>query len=123
MCAPTTAQYAAVEAVKNGDGDIEYMRDEYNGRRKLIVKGLREAGIDCMMPEGAFYVFADISRFGMSSQEFCQRLLDEKGVAIVPGNAFGESGEGYARISYAYSTSHIKKAIERITQFVKDLEK
>lgn len=121
MCAPTTAQYAAVEAVKNGDGDIEYMRDEYNGRRRLIVKGLREAGIDCMMPDGAFYVFADISRFGMSSQEFCERLLEEKGVAIVPGNAFGESGEGYARISYAYSTAHIKKAIQRIDEFVKGL--
>jgi len=123
MCAPTTAQYAAVEAVKNGDGDIEYMRDEYNGRRRLIVKGLKEAGIDCMMPEGAFYVFADISRFGMSSQEFCERLLAEKGVAIVPGTAFGESGEGYARISYAYSTSHIKKAIVRIDEFVKGLKK
>jgi aminotransferase len=123
MCAPTTAQYAAVEAVKNGDGDIEYMRDEYNGRRRLIVNGLREAGIDCMMPDGAFYVFADISRFGMTSEEFCEKLLAEKGVAIVPGTAFGASGEGYARISYAYSATHIKKAILRITEFVKDLSK
>ncbi len=122
MCAPTTAQYAALEAVKNGDGDIEYMRDEYNGRRRLIVKGLREAGIDCMMPDGAFYVFADISGFGMNSTEFCERLLAEKGVAIVPGTAFGESGEGYARISYAYSTEHIKKAIVRIGEFVKGLK-
>ena len=112
-----------VEAVKNGDGDIEYMRDEYNGRRRLIVNGLREAGIDCMMPDGAFYVFADISRFGMTSEEFCEKLLAEKGVAIVPGTAFGASGEGYARISYAYSATHIKKAILRITEFVKDLSK
>ncbi len=123
MCAPTTAQYAAVEAVKNGDGDIEYMRDEYNGRRRLIVKGLREAGIDCMMPDGAFYVFADISRFGMTSEEFCEKLLAEKGVAIVPGTAFGASGEGYARISYAYSATHIKKAILRINEFVEGLSK
>ncbi len=121
MCAPTASQFAAVEAVKNGDDDIEYMKAEYDGRRRFVVAGLRKIGIDCFMPEGAFYAFPDISKFGMSSEEFCSRLLREKQVAIVPGNAFGDSGEGFARISYAYSIRHIEKALSRMEEFVNDL--
>ncbi len=121
MCAPTTSQYAAIEALKNGDPDIEYMKGEYEGRRNLIVSELNRIGIDAFMPEGAFYVFADLRKFGIDDEEFCQRLLDEKGCAIVPGSAFGESGRGFARISYAYSPSHIIKAIERMEAFIKTL--
>ena len=121
MCAPTTSQYAAVEALKNGDADIEYMRDEYNSRRRYIVKALKDIGIDCFMPEGAFYVFADISHYGMSSEHFCERLLMEKGAAIVPGTAFGCCGEGFVRISYAYSIKQIEKALRLIEEFVKGL--
>ncbi len=121
MCAPTTSQYAAIEALKNGDKDIEYMKGEYEGRRNLIVSELNRIGIDAFMPEGAFYVFADLRKFGIDDEEFCQRLLDEKGCAIVPGSAFGESGRGFARISYAYSVKHIRKAIERIEAFIKTL--
>lgn len=120
MCAPTTSQLAAIEALKNGDGDIEMMRDEYNRRRKYIIDGLRKIGISCFEAKGAFYVFPHIGKFGMSSDEFCQRLLDEKNVAIVPGTAFGDCGEGYARISYAYSVEHITKALEKIKEFVAD---
>lgn len=120
MCAPTTSQLAAIEALKNGDGDIEMMRDEYNRRRKYIIDGLRKIGISCFEAKGAFYVFPHIGEFGMSSDEFCQRLLDEKNVAIVPGTAFGDCGEGYARISYAYSVEHITKALEKIKEFVAD---
>ena len=121
MCAPTTSQYAAIEALKNGDKDIEYMKGEYEGRRNLIVSELNRIGIDAFMPEGAFYVFADLRKFGIDDEEFCQRLLDEKGCAIVPGSAFGESGRGFARISYAYSVKHIQKAIERMEAFIKTL--
>ncbi len=121
MCAPTTSQYAAIEALKNGDEDIEYMKGEYEARRRLIVSELNRIGIDTFMPEGAFYVFADLRKFGLDDEEFCERLLHEKGCAIVPGSAFGESGKGFARISYAYSTNHIRKAIERIEAFVKEL--
>lgn len=121
MCAPTASQYAAVEALKEGDGDIEYMRDEYNRRRKYIVNGLRGIGIDCFEPEGAFYVFPNIGKYGMTSDKFCERLLYEEGVAIVPGNAFGDCGEGFARISYAYSVNHITTALEKIEKFVKKL--
>ncbi len=121
MCAPTASQFAAVEAVRNGDGDIEHMKSEYNGRRNIIVSGLRNIGIDCFMPKGAFYCFPDISKFGMTSDEFCSRLLVEKHVAIVPGTAFGDSGEGFARISYAYSISHIEKALKRMEDFLNDL--
>ncbi len=121
MCAPTTSQYAAIEALKNGDEDIEYMKGEYEARRRLIVSELRRIGIDTFMPEGAFYVFADLRKFGLDDEVFCERLLHEKGCAIVPGSAFGESGRGFARISYAYSTNHIRKAIERIEAFVKEL--
>ncbi len=121
MCAPTTSQYAAIEALKNGDPDIEYMKGEYEARRNLIVSELNRIGIDTFLPDGAFYVFADLRKFGLDDETFCQRLLDEKGCAIVPGSAFGESGKGFARISYAYSPKHINKAIERIEAFIKTL--
>lgn len=118
MCSPTTSQYAAIEAVRDGDEDIEYMKAEYNRRRKLIVGGLHDIGLECFEPEGAFYVFPKIGGFGMTSDEFCERLLYENRVAIVPGNAFGECGEGFARISYAYSVEHIKTALEKMEQFI-----
>ncbi len=121
MCAPTTSQYAAIEALKNGDADIEYMKGEYESRRNLIVSELNRIGIDAFMPEGAFYVFADLRKFGIDDEKFCERLLDENGCAIVPGSAFGESGRGFARISYAYSVSHIRKAIERMEAFISKL--
>ena len=121
MCAPTTSQLAAVEALKNGDKDIEMMRAEYDRRRKYIVEELNRIGIPCFEPKGAFYVFPNIGVFGLSSDEFCEKLLNEGKVAIVPGTAFGEGGEGFARISYAYSVKHISEAIERIERFVKTL--
>lgn len=121
MCAPTTSQFAAIEALNNGDEDIEYMRGEYDRRRRLLLDGLKSIGVECFEPEGAFYAFPNIGKFGMSSDEFCERLLFEKKVAIVPGTAFGECGEGFARISYAYSVSHINTAIEKIGEFVKSL--
>lgn len=123
MCAPTASQFAAVEAVRNGDEDIEFMKAEYDGRRRFVVSGLHDMGIDCFVPRGAFYVFPDISGFGMTSEEFCGRLLREKHVAIVPGTAFGECGEGYARISYAYSLRHLEKALKRMEEFINDLQK
>lgn len=122
MCAPTTTQFAAIEALKNGDADVEYMRDEYNRRRKYIYTGLLNIGIDCFEPEGAFYVYPYIGKFGLTSEEFCAKLLDECGVAIVPGNAFGECGEGFARISYAYSVKHIAQALERLEKFVNKIK-
>ncbi len=118
MSSPTTSQFAAIEALKNGDPDIEYMVNEYDIRRRFLVDGLRKLGIPCFEPEGAFYVFPNIGVFGMPSEEFCQRLLYEGKVAIVPGTAFGECGEGFARISYAYSLEHIKEALERIEAFI-----
>ncbi len=121
MSSPTTSQFAAIDALKNGDSDIEYMVGEYDMRRRYLVDGLRALGIPCFEPEGAFYVFPNIGVFGMSSDEFCERLLYEGKVAIVPGTAFGECGEGFARISYAYSLAHIKEALERIAAFVKTL--
>ena len=121
MCAPTTSQYAAIEALRNGDSDIEMMKAEYRARRNLIVARLREMGIDCFMPEGAFYVFPEIGKFGLSSDEFCERLLYEKRVAIVPGTAFGACGEGFARLSYAYSVRHIEQAMERMAEFIATL--
>ncbi|MGM9647617.1 MAG: aminotransferase class I/II-fold pyridoxal phosphate-dependent enzyme [Eubacteriales bacterium] len=122
MCAPTASQYAAIEAMKNGDEDVVYMRDEYDHRRKLIVKGLRDIGIPCFEPEGAFYVFPEIGKFGLTSDDFCTRLLYENSVAIVPGTAFGACGEGFARISYAYSVRHITTALEKMEEFVKKLK-
>ncbi len=122
MCAPTTSQLAAVEALRNGDEDIRMMVGEYNRRRRYILEGLRKIGIDCFEPEGAFYIFPDIRKFGLSSDEFCNRLLYEHKCAIVPGPAFGEGGEGFARISYAYSIKHITEALRRIEQFVDTLK-
>ncbi len=121
MCAPTASQFAAVEALEQGDSDIEMMKEEYDRRRRYILKGLRDMGISCFEPEGAFYIFPEIGKFGLSSESFCERLLNEQGVAIVPGNAFGESGEGFARISYAYSVPHITTALERIEKFIRSL--
>ncbi|MBQ7411970.1 MAG: aminotransferase class I/II-fold pyridoxal phosphate-dependent enzyme [Clostridia bacterium] len=122
MCAPTASQFGAVEAMKNGDEDIAYMRAEYDRRRVFILEGLRKIGIECFEPEGAFYIYPNIGKFGLSSEEFCERLLYEHRCAIVPGTAFGESGEGFARISYAYSLKHIKEALKRIEEFVKTLK-
>ncbi len=121
MCAPTTSQFAAIEALRNGDTDIKNMTEEYDRRRKLIVGGLRNIGIPCFKPEGAFYVYPNIGGFGMSSEEFCERLLYEEKVAIVPGTAFGKCGEGFARISYAYSVKHITAALQKIENFVKKI--
>ncbi|MBR4661953.1 MAG: aminotransferase class I/II-fold pyridoxal phosphate-dependent enzyme, partial [Clostridia bacterium] len=121
MCAPTASQFAAIEAMRAGDGDIETMRAEYNRRRRFIVGGLQTMGIDCFMPQGTFYVFPNISKYGMGSDEFCERLLKESKVAIVPGTAFGECGEGFARISYAYSVEHIAVALDRIDSFIKKI--
>lgn len=121
MCAPTTSQFAAIQALKNGDNDIEYMKAEYNRRRTYIVEGLRNIGIECFEPKGAFYVWPNIGKFGLTSEEFCERLLYEQGVAIVPGTAFGACGEGFARISYAYSIKHISQALERMEKFVNKL--
>jgi len=121
MSAPTTAQYAAIEAMRNGDEDVETMREEYDCRRRLIVERLRGMGLSCFEPEGAFYVFPSIQSTGMTSEEFCHRLLKEKHVAVVPGNAFGESGEGFVRISYCYSLKHIQEAMNRIESFLREL--
>ncbi len=121
MCAPTTSQFAALEAVKNGDGDIESMKEEYDRRRKYLIKRFEQIGIECFTPEGAFYAFPNIGKFGLSSEEFCERLLEEHKCAIVPGTAFGKTGEGFARISYAYSIKHIDQALERIEEFIKTL--
>ena len=121
MCAPTTSQLAAVEALKNGDSDIEMMRAEYDRRRKYIVEELNRMGIPCFEPRGAFYVFPDISGFGLSSEQFCEKLLNDGKVAIVPGTAFGAGGEGFARISYAYSVKHISDALERMEKFIKTI--
>lgn len=118
MCAPTTSQYAAIEALSNGDEDIAVMRDEYDMRRRLIVNGFRELGFDCFEPEGAFYIFPSIQHTGLTSEEFCTRLLDRQHVAVVPGNAFGDCGEGYIRVSYAYATAHINEALRRIRLFL-----
>ncbi len=118
MCAPTVSQYAAVEALKNGDEDIEYMKSQYNRRRILILEGLEQLGMECFAPKGAFYVFPKLPELGLSSEAFCEKLLDEQGVALVPGTAFGDCGEGFARISYAYSVKHITKALERIERFL-----
>ncbi|MGI6203334.1 MAG: aminotransferase class I/II-fold pyridoxal phosphate-dependent enzyme [Eubacteriales bacterium] len=122
MCAPTQSQYAAIEALRAGDEDIEMMKAEYDRRRRYIVDRLRKLGLPCFEPEGAFYVFPNIGGFGMTSDEFCEKLLYEERVAIVPGTAFGECGEGFARISYAYSVKHIDIALERIGKFMERLK-
>lgn len=121
MCAPTTSQYAAIEALKSCDGAVQEMLSEYDVRRRLTVKGFRELGLECEEPRGAFYVFPSIKSTGLSSEEFCERLLYSKKVALVPGVAFGESGEGYVRASYCYSLLHIKEALRRIGEFLREL--
>ena len=123
MCAPTTSQYSAVEALRNGDADVRKMRDAYDERRRFLVYHLRKMGLDCFEPYGAFYVFPSIRKFGLSSEGFAEKLLKEEKVAVVPGNAFGTSGEGFIRISYAYSLDNLKKAMERMERFIKSLEK
>lgn len=122
MSAPTTAQYAAIEALKNGDNDIAMMRAEYDMRRHVIVNGFNDMGLSCFEPKGAFYAFPCIKSTGMGSEEFCEKLLMSKKVAVVPGNAFGESGEGFVRCSYAYSIDSINEALNRIEAFVKELK-
>ena len=122
MCAPTTSQYAAVDAMKNGDQDVEAMRESYNQRRRYLLHAFEEMNISCFEPQGAFYTFPNIKRFAMSSDEFATRLLKEEKVAVVPGTAFGDCGEGFLRISYAYSLESLKKALGRIKRFVDRLD-
>ena len=121
MCAPTTSQYAAIEALRNGDEDVAQMRESYNQRRRFVMHKLEGMGIPCFEPMGAFYVFPCIKEFGMSSEEFAEELLKEQKVAIVPGTAFGDSGEGYLRISYAYSIEKLREALGRLSKFVSKL--
>ena len=121
MCAPTTSQYAAVEAMKNGDADVAMMREEYNGRRRYLMKRFKDMGLECFEPFGAFYAFPCIKEFGMTSDEFATRLLNAKKVAVVPGAAFGDCGEGFLRISYAYSLDDLKEALDRVEEFITDL--
>ncbi|MCM1187152.1 MAG: aminotransferase class I/II-fold pyridoxal phosphate-dependent enzyme [Lachnoclostridium sp.] len=121
MCAPTTSQYAAVEALKNGDADIDIMRTAYNQRRRFLLNAFREMNLECFEPYGAFYVFPCIKEFGMTSDEFANRFLEEENVAAVPGTAFGDCGEGYLRISYAYSLEQLKEAMSRLARFVDKL--
>lgn len=123
MCAPTTSQYAGVEALRNGDDDVAMMREEYNKRRRYLLNEFKEMGLECFEPFGAFYVFPSIKKFGMSSDEFATRLLKEEKLAVVPGTAFGDCGEGFIRISYAYSLDDLKKAMERMKRFISNLEK
>ena len=121
MCAPSTSQYAAVEALRSCDDDVEKMREEYDNRRKIIVRGFNELGLTCREPKGAFYAFPSIQSTGLTSEEFCEKLLYSKKVAIVPGTAYGDSGEGFVRASYCYSVAHIKEALERIGEFLLEL--
>lgn len=118
MCAPTTSQYAAVEAMKNGDPDVAMMRGEYDGRRRYVLKRFREMGLDCFEPFGAFYAFPCIKEFGMTSDAFATELLKEEKVAVVPGTAFGECGEGFIRVSYAYSLDDLREALGRVERFI-----
>ncbi|MBE6954537.1 MAG: aminotransferase class I/II-fold pyridoxal phosphate-dependent enzyme [Ruminococcaceae bacterium] len=121
MCAPTTSQYAGIEALRHGDEDIERMKEEYDGRRRYLVQGLREIGFDCFEPLGAFYVFPSIQKTGLASEEFCERLLLEQQVAVIAGNAFGDSGEGFVRMCYAASMQNLETALERMYKFLKSL--
>ncbi|MFD1404146.1 aminotransferase class I/II-fold pyridoxal phosphate-dependent enzyme [Robinsoniella peoriensis] len=121
MCAPTNSQYAAIEAMKNGDGDVAEMREAYNGRRRYLMHAFKEMGLPCFEPFGAFYVFPCIKEFGMTSEDFATRLLEEEKVAVVPGSAFGDCGEGYLRISYAYSLENLKVALKHLERFINKL--
>ena len=123
MSAPTTSQYAAVEAMRNGDGDIEHMREEYDGRRRYLVESLNRIGLPCFEPKGAFYVFPDIRSTGLSSEEFCDRLLMEEHVAVIPGSAFGDGGEGFVRACYAASMKDIAEAVARMDNFLTNLRR
>ena len=122
MSAPTTAQYAAIEAMENGDSDVVEMRKVYDMRRRLVVDGFNRLGLTCFEPEGAFYCFPCIRSSGLSSDDFAQKLLDSQKVAVVPGNAFGECGEGFIRVSYCYSTEHLQVALRRIECFLQELK-
>ncbi len=122
MSAPTTSQYAAIEALDNGDSDVEQMLEEYDSRRRIMVAGFNRIGLTCREPKGAFYAFPCIKSTGMTSDEFCERLLESKNVALVPGTAFGDSGEGFVRASYCYSVEHIKEAISRTEEFLKEIK-
>jgi len=121
MCAPTVSQYAAVEALSKGDGEVRKMRESYDQRRRFLLEEFSKMGLDCFTPYGAFYAFPSIKRFGMTSEEFAERLLREQKVAVVPGTAFGACGEGFLRISYAYSIEDLKLALGRIGEFVRTL--
>lgn len=121
MCAPSTAQYAAIEALQNGDEDVVKMRNDYDMRRRFIVDGFRKLGFSCFNPEGAFYIFPNIEHTGMNSEEFCEKLLRTKHIAVVPGTAFGECGKGHIRVSYSYSLQHIRTALQRIGEFVEEV--
>lgn len=123
MCAPTTSQYAGIEALRNGDDDVAMMREQYNQRRRYLLNEFKDMGLECFEPFGAFYVFPSIKKFGMSSDEFATRLLKEEKLAVVPGTAFGDCGEGFIRISYAYSLDDLKKAMERLRRFIDNLNK
>lgn len=123
MCAPTTSQYSAVEALKKGDDDVKLMRESYNQRRRFLMNAFKEIGLECFEPYGAFYVFPSIKEFGMTSEEFAMKFLEEEHVAVVPGTAFGDSGEGFLRLSYAYSIENLKRAMERLKRFVEKLRK
>ena len=121
MCAPTTSQYAAIEALRSCDKEVVRMKEEYDSRRKIMVKGFNELGLECREPKGAFYAFPSIKSTGLTSEEFCERLLYSKKVALVPGTAFGDSGEGFVRASYCYSIAHVKEALKRIGEFLEEL--
>ncbi len=122
MCSPTVSQHAAIEAILKCDGEIVKMVEEYDIRRRFLVEEFNKLGLVCFNPEGAFYVFPCIKSTGLSSEEFCTRLVNEYKVAVVPGNAFGDCGEGYIRVSYAYSLSHITEAVSRIKEFLKNIK-
>ena len=123
MCAPTTSQYAAIEALRNGDEDVKMMRSSYDQRRRFLMNAFKEMGLECFEPYGAFYVFPCIKEFGMTSDEFATRFLQEENVAVVPGTAFGDSGEGFLRISYAYSLEQLKAAMTKMASFIEKLRK
>ncbi len=122
MCAPTTSQFAAIDALRNSDSDVDHMRESYDQRRRFLLRSFEEMGLECFEPLGAFYAFPSVQRFGMTSEEFATRLLHEERVAVVPGTAFGDSGEGYLRISYAYSLKSLKEALGRMEKFIRHLD-
>ena len=122
MCSPTISQYAAIEAIQNCEDDVRKMVSEYDIRRRFLVDKFNNLGLECFNPEGAFYVFPSIKSTGLSSEEFCEKLIFDKKIAVVPGNAFGQSGEGFVRVSYAYSLSHLKEALARIEEFINELK-